>query len=428
MYGEYGDFNFGDQGMALASVNRLKRYFPDINIVATGSWFKTSVLFPFARIMLPFPRPQPQQLHLRRLQRVLKRLGIQVLNLERHYEASFQKDCASNGPARKVIDEMKRSDFVFDIGHGGINDVFECILPYFYWLSHKLDKPLFISGKSIGPLSNPEVTRAFRMGLNYAHTIVLRDAEISRQILVDQIGINDSIKIVEAGDDTLDLEPVEPDWSILPFELKQTIVSGDFFAVQWRPVDYTNSFGLETYENLASLIIRLSERFHLMPIFVPMSWEARPDIQSATILEALLPRRIHYTIVSRNIGARATKWILGQAKFGLGLSYHFHVWLLSQGHPSIGIYTNPYYQIKITGAFRAYGYKGQPASLSDVLQSSELPSIEIIEKWNKDDSTRLINNAAQLCRKWHIAFTNFLRDNGLAANPQSQFGLVDTKK
>ena len=54
------------------------------------------------------------------------------------------------------------------------------------------------------------------------------------------------------------------------------------------------------------------------------------------------------------------KWLLGRARFGLGLSYHFHVFLLSQGIPTIGPYTNPYYDIKLHGVFAAFDHTAAP--------------------------------------------------------------------
>jgi len=415
MSGENGDFNYGDQGMALASVDRLRCYLPDLSITATAGYPKTSVLFPIAKKIVPWPQPKP--LRLTWIQRALKHLRLlQTINLSQHFEKSFQETYAQDELFRATIMDLEKAAFVFDMGHGGINDIFGRILPYFYWLSHRLNKPLFISGKSIGPITDTSLIDAYRMSMKHAHTVILRDAELSKQILMNTIKIKDSVRLVEAGDDTFDLASVEPDWSKLPTDLKKTIVSQNFFAIQWRPTDYTKTFSFEVYELLVSQITKLNSHFGLQPVFVPMSWESRADIAAAVMLDTMLPEETRFLIIPTNIGARATKWILGQAQFGLGLSYHFHIWLLSQGHPSIGIYTNPYYQVKITGAFRALGYNMPPINLVDLSQGTETLPLTVIENWDEVESSKLIDSATRLAQTWHLAFRDFLKDIGIVSD------------
>ncbi len=411
MSGEAGDFNLGDQGMALACVNRLRNYFPDLAITAIGADFKTSVLFRIAKLLVPWSHPKAFRHN--RLRRALNRLGIlRRLDIEQYFETSFNEAFHRSDVFRQTIDEIEKATFVFDMGHGGINDIFGGLfLQYFYWLSRRLNKPLFVSGKSVGPLSDRLLLNAYRIGLNHAHTIILRDKDLSKPFLADKIQLTGAVNLIEAGDDTLDLEALEPNWKVLPSEIGDIIRSGQFFAVQWRPTDYSRKFTTIDYETLASLISSLCARTGLVPVFVPTSWEKNPDILAAVTLEALLPQKVPFRIVSKNIGAQATKWILGKASFGIGLSYHFHVWLLSQGRPSIGIFANPYYRIKIHGAFQAMGYAAKPFDFAELstLDPMAQSVLGIVGAWTKSDSDKLIANAECLRKEWHHAFANFVQ-------------------
>jgi hypothetical protein len=111
------------------------------------------------------------------------------------------------------------------------------------------------------------------------------------------------------------------------------------------------------------------------------------------------------------------KWILGQARFGIGLSYHFHVFLLSQGRPSIGLYSNDYYKVKLNGAFRAYGYQASPLPYTSSLATERAfeTAIETVSHWSEANAQTLTTSAETLRLAWHSAFQCFIRETGLAA-------------
>src|SRR5512143_1761122 len=78
MTGESGDHNMGDEAQALASAARLRRYFPEAQIVATGIDLLGSALRHQAQIV-PWPL-SPSDLKPGRLQRMIRgiarRLGV----------------------------------------------------------------------------------------------------------------------------------------------------------------------------------------------------------------------------------------------------------------------------------------------------------------------------------------------------------------
>lgn len=412
MSGEAGDFNYGDQAMAVATTERIRTYFPNAEIFATGLHLETSILQEVAAQIVNWPSPQPRDRGL--LARIFSRLGIMPnCNVGNLFERSFSNSFKKSHEFRHTIELMEQSDFFLDMGHGGINDIFGgFLLPYFYWIAGHLGKPLFVSGKTVGPLKNPIYRQGYRIGLRHAHTIVLRDSQISKNALVE-LHLPKSVKLIEAGDDTLDFKATEPDWDLIPRKLAEVIRFGEYFAVQWRPTDYTRKFSYKDLKPLANLVAIISKTYKLLPVFIPTAWEGNPDILSGLILKHLMPPDVPLLLLSNYIGARGTKYILGRAVFGIGLSYHFHVWLLSQGRPAIGIFDNPYYETKIKGAFAAYGFSGQPLRLSEVAKGRGMDAVHAVKDWNSIDADKLLLAAENLRCEWHRAFRQFIADKGL---------------
>lgn len=425
MTGEAGYHNLGDEGMALASCLRLRKQFPEATIVATGLDPLGSVLRHQAKIV-PWPL-LPYQLDNSYGQRLVQRIGRKFGASEdfmdpvgRDFDSIFADQIRHNKIFRDVVKEMESADFVFDMGHGALNDVFNpFMLCLIYYLAGKLEKPLFISGQTIGPIWRQQSRRMLNDTLRNAHTLGLRDEQISRSELLQNIGFQSSdTHIVELGDDTLDLSPKEPDLAKLAPKVRQLIEDQAFFSVQWRTSDYTH--GLSDTKQLESLIeaIRIAYTDSgLTPLFVPLSWESRhSDIVIAARIIDYLQDELPFEVMWNFLRAEEIKWLLGKARFGIGLSYHFHVFSLTQGVPTIAFYTNQYYELKLKGCFAAYDYDSEPFSYPldvSLHESKYKDAISTINLWTENDANRLRNKAALLSTKWHNAFEEFSKDSGL---------------
>lgn len=421
--GEAGYHNLGDEGMALASASRLRSYFPDAKLVATGLDPLGAVLRHQAKIV-PWPL-LPQQLTSTYSKRLLQKTGRKLGAHEDFmdpvkvsFDRIFEKRYRNDHNFRFIVSEIEKSDFVFDMGHGGLNDVFDpFMLCFLYYLAGRLAKPLFISGQSIGPLWRTRSKHMLYNALGAAHTIGLRDHQTSYNILVNEIGLDPSRHhILEIGDDTLDLLPQKPDSNIFSLAVEKLINSGDFFAVQWRGTDYTNSLSMT--EQLLSLIEAIKyiyQRTHLMPVFIPLSWEMSGDILTAVRIKDYLQGQIPFFAAWEPLSVAETKWILGKARLGLGISYHFHVFLLSQGIPSIGVYTNTYYDIKLNGVFSAFNHIIKPLPYTNNLVSTPEFSAALDVALNIIPSQqKIMLEAAEAQRtRWHSAFKRFAQDNHL---------------
>lgn len=424
MTGEAGYHNLGDEGMALASAKRLRHYFPNAELVATGLDPYGSVLRHQARIV-PWPL-LPSDIRVSYLRRLIRKYAQKVGASEdfldpftRPFEVIFQDHYRTNTQFKSLVEEIEQADMVFDMGHGGLNDIFgPFMLCFVYYLAGKLRKPLFISGQSIGPLWRRSSIEMMKRTLPFAHTLGLRDVGVSKEILVKQVGLTDQeVRMVEVGDDTLDLDPVEPDWSQMPAELGEIIQSRQFIAVQWRGTDYSQVLR-ETAQiiPLLALLRSAHQQTNLPLVFIPLSWEEGGDVLIAARMYDYLGGSLPFYVLWNYIGAPQIKSILGRAKLGIGSSYHFHVFCLSQGVPTIALYTNEYYKIKLNGVIAAFGHRIAPVVYpprsEDLEHLSE--ALDNVINRNAMDRASLLEHAAAARRAWHLAWEQFVVDNQLA--------------
>lgn len=426
MTGEAGYHNLGDEGMALASASRLRRYFPDAQIVATGLDPLGAVLRHQAEIV-PWPL-LPGELTSKYAARLLRKIGQKLGagedfldTVARPFDKIFAEKYRHSGAFRQALQMLEQADFVFDMGHGGLTDVFDpFMLCFLYYLAGRLGKPLFISGQSIGPLWRRRSIRMVRSALQVAHTVGLRDKHVSYDILVNEIGVNPkTTRLIEVGDDTLDLTAEEPNWGIFDDPLRRLLTTGDFFAVQWRDTDYTSKFGAtEQLVPLVQAVQHLHKRTSLIPVFVPLSWESAGDVLTAARIQDFIQGAFPFRVVWSALGAPQVKWLLGRAKFGIGLSYHFHVFLLSQGIPTIGPHTNRYYEIKLRGAFAAFNHSATPFVYSPTILTDPAfgESVEVALAWDNKKRAAALDATCTQRLRWHTAFRDFGLDNHLISS------------
>ena len=189
MTGEDGLHNMGDEGQALASAARLKQYFPAADLIATGFDALGSVLRHQARIVpWPLTMQDVQPSYLTNLtRRFARKLGASQEWLDpvaRKMDVIFEEQYHVNKRFRAVLADIEKSDFIFDMGHGALNDVFDpFMLCFLYHLAGRLNKLLFISGQSIGPFWRKSAAyrspdRAQTLGGNRAREI--RDRALPR--------------------------------------------------------------------------------------------------------------------------------------------------------------------------------------------------------------------------------------------------------
>jgi polysaccharide pyruvyl transferase WcaK-like protein len=331
----------------------------------------------------------------------------------------YEEQYRLNPSFRSVVKEIDRADFVFDMGHGALNDVFDPFaLCFLYYLADRLGKPLFVSGQSVGPFWRRRSIEMVLETLCAAHTVGLRDRKVSYDVLVNEVGIDPNrVRLVEVGDDSLDLDSAEPDFEQSSPVVASLLQNESFFSVQWRTSNYTSRMRL-TAEllPLVQAIEQISKLTGLPAVFVPLSWELESsDVLVGARLEALLQPEVPFYVAWNYQDPEVVKWILGRARFGVGMSYHFHVLSLCQGVPTIGFYSNEYYDIKLRGAFSAFDHRMTPMRFPDGLKSGPTlyEAIHVVLDWSLQDRQRLISSASRDRILWHRVFQKFMLDCGL---------------
>ena len=105
-----------------------------------------------------------------------------------------------------------------------------------------------------------------------------------------QVGVDPgSTRLIEVGDDTLDLAPEEPNWDAFDGAMRRSLTDEEFFAVQWRGTDYTQAWrDTNQLVPLVEAVEYLHKRAGLIPVFVPLSWEASGDVLAAVRMRDLI--------------------------------------------------------------------------------------------------------------------------------------------
>jgi polysaccharide pyruvyl transferase WcaK-like protein len=115
------------------------------------------------------------------------------------------------------------------------------------------------------------------------------------------------------------------------------------------------------------------------------------------IAEYMLHReRFHIAPLTKDIAI--IKAAIGMARFTLGLSYHVHVFGLSQGKPAIILYTGQYYQYKSDGLV---GFYGDPIIALDLAKATDREIFVAIEQidCNYESALKAVEKGNRYIRK-----------------------------
>jgi len=128
-----------------------------------------------------------------------------------------------------------------------------------------------------------------------------------------------------------------------------------FIAVHWRSTDYTQDTD-HLFSRVAELWDMAAQRSGLRLVFFPMSYDvhSRHDDACCKAIRSMmrLPDRLLMAPVTHDVGL--IKAAIGSSRFTLGLSYHVHVFGLSQGVPALILFSGDYYRFKSDGLVAFY--------------------------------------------------------------------------
>ncbi|MEM4143006.1 MAG: polysaccharide pyruvyl transferase family protein [Candidatus Bathyarchaeia archaeon] len=270
----------------------------------------------------------------------------------------------------RFLRNIKNADLLFNVGGGNLTSIFRSEL-YGKCLTYILCRifriPVILSGQTIGPLYGWFDRHLTKFALNGVDVITLRE-NFSKAAL-EEIGVTKPVIKVTADDSTL-LDSASK-------EEIENIFSEEKIPIH-RPLVAIGMNGLKTISHLKvtksiRLLARLADylifKYNARIIFVSMNY--REDKPIAEKVLKMMQYSDGTNVIMHEYNDRIIKGIIAQMDLAVGLRYHFIVFAVNSGVPSVGIYLNYYYLMKIKGILTLvdqgkYAFDIEELSLKDL--------------------------------------------------------------
>jgi len=258
-----------------------------------------------------------------------------------------------SGNQRRLLNTLKDSNFLFNTGGGNLNsfsmgDLYAYGLNYL--VARTFDKPIVLSAQTIGPFNNWFDRRFGRYVLNKVDLITLRDKGFSIKVL-KSLGVTKPL-IVEAVDDALFLPPKDTKSILRIFNQERINISHPLVAMNIQDYPEANKL-VPVFARIADYVI---EEMNAKIVFIPMKCVGGDDdrVFISKVRNLMKHKDKTYSITKAYNGS-ILKGVLGQMDLVIGTRYHFIVFASSMLVPSIGIFLNQYYLMKIKGVLEMLG-------------------------------------------------------------------------
>jgi len=301
----------------------------------------------------------------------------------RSYQQGLISDSGLNPEMRAFLAEIKRCDVFYGVGAADFTDF--CLGPcvvYKAWLYETVRpwvKVSAVGAQGIGPLNTPWARRLSQRAFSFLDLLSFRDFHLSEKIVSELKP--QRVRYRRVGDEAFSL-PVGDSQEVA----RLIAASGlppkrTFVAVHFRTTDYvsgTASLAPQLARILDNIAVNTSHDF----IFFPLSYHSHSglDQEYGGVLKDKMVHGDRFHIAPAGYDVRTVKGAVGLAKYSLGLSYHLHVFALSQGHPAIILYTGGYYEAKSMGLAGFYGKGCFPIDLNHTQEDAILNVIGRVEK------------------------------------------------
>jgi polysaccharide pyruvyl transferase WcaK-like protein len=266
---------------------------------------------------------------------------------------------------REAMQAIGQCDVFYGVGAADFNDFNAFGAAYKCWL-YRMVRPLVpvvaISAQGFGPLENTELKVLMASAFDDVDLLGFRDHSFSDRFTrglgpprcQTRITGDEAFSLASAGPVARDTYLAET--GLMPGE--------SFIAVHWRSTDYTQDTD-HLFLHVAKLWETAAQLSGLRLVFFPMSYDvhSRHDDACCQIIRSMmsLPDRLLMAPVSHDVGL--IKAAIGVSRFTLGLSYHIHIFGLSQGVPALILYSGDYYRFKSDGLAAFYGGVNQALNI-----------------------------------------------------------------
>lgn len=285
---------------------------------------------------------------------------------------------------REAMRTVQEVGLVVTYGSGALNDLWlqTNLLRWslVYICARIIGRPVALTGQGIGPLRNRLARFLLGRALQNVQLITLREPGKSVELLGD-LRVKRP-KILITGDDALVQRRLSDEQlnEILNSEGVPTDQAG--IAVHIRPTDYESHLA-DIYPTIARALDKLVEKTGKHVLFVPMSYKSTIDDRDASEnIRRQMRRSENAHVLQKEYSAAQVKAIIGSQSLAIGVSYHFGVFALSSGVPTICLYSNEYYQMKSVGLYAGFGPGAQPVDLHAVSASDDIVwnAVQMLEK------------------------------------------------
>jgi coenzyme F420 hydrogenase subunit beta len=264
--------------------------------------------------------------------------------------------------ARAVLDELASADLLFNVGGGNLNSVIpqelykKCTE---YLAASILNKPVIVSGQTLGPFTKRLDAWYARVCLNRVHMITFRDKRTSGQ-RIRAIGVSKP-QLLDAADDamTIPVISVEEAGQILRKEagtdwidLKSSLTvamnmkgSLKVFKGEGRQPGLQQEVTL-----MARIADQLVQECNAKLIFIPTDY--CPGVDDRELHRDVLSHMSspeHARCVEGEYDDSTLKGLIGLFDLAIGARYHFAVFAASMRVPFLGIASGVYQQTKLKG-------------------------------------------------------------------------------
>jgi polysaccharide pyruvyl transferase WcaK-like protein len=368
--GGYGYSDIGDESQLTTVLMNLEKFVPEPDILVlsdnpehTIKYHNTKTDFSLNHFLVPEVISLGSRIaRITRIDIVLKMLAISLnISLIKYN----RKPLFLNKEGTQLINNLRNCDILFNVGGGNLNSVFRDELyskGLTYLLCKALKKTVILSGQTIGPFTNWFDRRFAKHVLNKVDVITLRDT--TSVGILKKIGIVNPL-IKETADDAILL----PSKDVSQVFVQEKVDSR-------HPLIGMNMIGLKYLGNkkldkakqiLAQTADHLISEMGARIVFIPMHYSSCSDDREVMRdVMALMKHSEEARLISNEYDDKTLKGIIGQMDLNIGLRYHFLVFSTTMNVPSIGIFLDQYYSIKIRGILELMELEKSALDISEI--------------------------------------------------------------
>jgi len=268
------------------------------------------------------------------------------------------------------------------------------------------NKPIILTGQQIGPFSSRSSKRALQKVLRKVNFLGLREPTDSLNFCME--AHMEPQRYAVMGDDSLGLMPLN-DSFISDFLAEYGLKEKEFIAANIRIAPYAKGHA-DYIRQIVLIIEKVAMHFDKPVLIVPTALHpSDSDITSGKKLADGVHHARMVVIDNDNLSPALVKGVLGKAFGAIGISYHFCIFALSQGVPTVCLYDGAYYSQKAKGICVFWGDERLALPLKDVDVDS---AVGHIAQLFKDESFRekMLSFGEKAFEQWRYKFDTRVSD------------------